>query len=47
MSENCPFCDTKFKDEDSLRTHVEKKHGVVYGDSHDLISAWYESLHLN
>lgn len=38
----CPFCDRKLKDEDLLRTHVDKVHGVVYGDSYDLISAWYE-----
>ena len=42
MIESCPFCDTKLKDEDLLRSHVEKEHGIVYGDSHDLISAWYE-----
>lgn len=38
----CPFCDKRFKEEDLLRNHVDEKHGVVYGDSYDLISAWYE-----
>ena len=42
MNETCPFCDSKFRDENLLRDHVEKKHGIVYGDSYDLISAWYE-----